>query len=93
MSYVFELLAIDPDGGRCVLETTKQRLKHKDLVPAHGESLMDNLLFNGRRATICVIEDQAGSVIGEVYAKARESATSGSSSPRALDEPNARARL
>jgi len=72
MIYVFELFAIDVDGRRLLLKTTKHRVNSKNLALAHGESMMRNLLFNGKRATICAIKNQTGSLIGEVRCQARE---------------------
>ncbi len=74
MVYVFELFTIDLDGSRLPLETVKYRLKSKDLVHAHGQSMMHNFLFNGKRAQICVIKDLTGSMLGEVRAAARKEA-------------------
>ncbi len=74
MIYVFELFAIDDDGSRLPLETAKYRLKSKDLAHGHAKSMMDNMLFNGKRATLCAIKDQTGSLMGEVHAEARENA-------------------
>jgi hypothetical protein len=36
-------------------------------------SMMDNMLFKGKKATICALKDQTGSLIGEVHA-ARQNA-------------------
>jgi hypothetical protein len=72
MIYVFELFAIDTDGGRFPIGTAKYRLKGKDLAHGHAKSMMDNMVFNGKRATICAIKDQTGSLIGEVHSEARE---------------------
>jgi hypothetical protein len=72
MVYVFELFEIDLDGNRLLLETTKYRLKSKDLAHGHAASMMDNMLFKGKRAAICAIKDQTGSLIGEVHAAARQ---------------------
>lgn len=74
MIYVFELFVIDTDGARLPLETAKYRLKSKDLAHGHAKSIMDNLLFNGKKATFCAIKDQAGSLIGEVHAETRKNA-------------------
>jgi hypothetical protein len=74
MVYVFELFEIDLDGNRLLLETTKYRLKGKDLANGHAASMMDNMLFKGKRATLCAIKDQTGSLICEVRAVARQNA-------------------
>jgi hypothetical protein len=74
MVYIFELFRIERDGSRSLLDTAKHRIKSKDLAHDVGHSLMSNFLFNGRRATICAIKDQAGGLIAEVHAEARENA-------------------
>jgi hypothetical protein len=74
MIYIFELFRVERDGSRSLLETAKHRIKSKDLAHAHGQAMMSNFLFNGRRATTCAIKDQAGGLIAEVHAEARENA-------------------
>ncbi len=69
MVYVFELFATDLDGNRLRLESVKYRLKSTKVAQTHAETMMRNVLFKGKLATICVIKDQAGSVIGEVHMK------------------------
>jgi len=74
MICVFELFSSDTDGSRLPLGTAKYRLKGKDLAHGHAKSMMDNMLFNRKRATICAIKDQTGSLLGEAHAEARENA-------------------
>ncbi|MGC1862707.1 MAG: hypothetical protein WA733_16740 [Methylocystis sp.] len=73
MVYVFEFFVTDLDGSRLLLGSTKYRLKSKDLARGHAMSMMDNMLFKGKKATICALKDQTGSLIGEVHA-ARQNA-------------------
>ncbi len=68
MVYVFEFLAVEPDGNRLLLEITKHRVKTRDLAHAHGQSMMDNVLFGDQKATVCIIKDQTGNTLGEVHA-------------------------
>jgi len=71
MVYIFDFFTIDLDGGRHPLETIKYRLKTRDLAHAHGQEMMHNFIFSGKRATACLIKDQTGNILGEVRAKAR----------------------
>ena len=74
MIYVFRLFAVEPDGGRQLIHTEKQRIKSKNLVDSQANAMMKNLLFDGRRAEICSISDQAGSFVCEVKTEALEHA-------------------
>ncbi len=68
MVYVFEFLAFEPDGNRLLIEITKHLVKTRDLAHAHGQSMMDNVLFGDQKATVCIIKDQTGNTLGEVHA-------------------------
>ena len=66
MVYVFEFFTVEPDGNRLLLEITKHRAKTKDLAHAHGKSMMGNAAFGDQKATVCIIKDQTGNILGEV---------------------------
>ena len=70
--YIFELFALDVDGTRMLLKTAKHRVKNKDLAVTLGDSMIRNFTFNGKRAAICAIKDQVGSLIGEVHVEAHK---------------------
>ena len=72
MIYVFNLFGGEPNGGRQLLNAEKHRVKSKELAFAHAKAMVKNLLFDGRRATVCSITDQTGSIIGEVMTEALE---------------------
>ena len=74
MVYVFRLFATDIDGGRQLLHTAKQSIKSKALAISHADAMMKNLLFDGRRAGVCSISDQADSFVCEVKTEALENA-------------------
>jgi len=70
MVYVFEFFALESTGDRLLLDTAKHRAKSRVLADAYGVSMMRNVLFRDRKASICVIKDQVGHTLREVSADA-----------------------
>jgi hypothetical protein len=70
MVYMFDFFAVEPAGNRLLLGTTKHRAKTRDLADAYGESMMRNDLFRDQKVAICVIKDQVGHTLREVFADA-----------------------
>ncbi len=70
MIYVLEYYQIQSEGhgSRMHLAKEKRRLKTADLARAYAFEAMENGLFDGKRAHICCIKDQAGALICEVNA-------------------------
>jgi hypothetical protein len=69
MVYLFEFLAVEACGDRLSINTTKRRVTAA-LADAYAQSTMRNVLFDGQKATICVIKDQVGHTLREVLAVA-----------------------
>jgi hypothetical protein len=64
--FKFEFLSVELDGSRFLLETTKHRLKTRELAHEFGKSMMRDGLFRERKANTCIIKDQSGKTLGEV---------------------------
>ncbi len=67
MVYMFEFFAVEDTGQRLLLEIMKHRAKTGVLADAYGQAMMRNVLFNDQRANTCVIKDQVGHFIREVF--------------------------
>jgi hypothetical protein len=70
MVYLFEFLAVEACGDRLSINTTKHREVTAALADAYAQSTMRNILFDGQRATVCIIKDQVGHTLREVLAVA-----------------------
>jgi len=70
MVYIFELFAVETAGGRRLLNTTKHRVKGGVLADAYVKAMMRDVVFSDRKAGICVIKDQLGHTLREVFADA-----------------------
>lgn len=70
MVYVFDLFAVEAGGDRLLLNSTKHRVKTGVLADAYGKAMMRDLPFSVQKASICVIKDQVGHTLREVFADA-----------------------
>jgi hypothetical protein len=70
MVYLFEFFAINAAGQRLSLNATKRRVKTAALADAYGQTMMRDVFYDDQKATICVIKDQVGHTLREVFADA-----------------------
>jgi len=68
--YMFELFAVQAAGNRLLLNTTKHRVKTGVLADAYGKAMIRELAFSDQKADVCVIKDQVGHTLREVFADA-----------------------
>ncbi len=68
--YMFDFFAVQSAGNRLLLNTTKYRVKTGALADAYGKASMRNVALHDQMATICVIKDQVGHILREVFADA-----------------------
>lgn len=70
MVYLFEFFAVDAEGYRVSINTTKHRERTAALADAYAQSIMRNILFRDQRAGVCIIKDQVGHTLREILANA-----------------------
>jgi methyl coenzyme M reductase gamma subunit len=68
MVYLFEFFTIGGCGDRLSINTTKHREVTAALADGYAQATMRDVLFDGQRATVCVIKDQVGHTLREVIA-------------------------